>query len=185
VNLTAWVAPHFTSGELSPVDIVLTKVADYLRADSKLLAIFLPMFVPLDTSYLPGIAVWPTDEQPAFGAGTEQPKVSIVVAVRAWFDQVLPQERWTAGPATLLHHIASVLTTGPAKQLTHTIKVGQSGQEDRPLADRVDFGARRIRVDGIGEGQNARTAMTLALPVTYGLTLDPETRQPWNLVVTT
>lgn len=182
-GIDGWIAERFTSGELSPTDLALNKVRDILRADQRLVEFAdgnpariqaFSFFQPLDFSLIPGIALWPELTVSTPSAGVVLMQARINVALRLYVGEVNPLGAWSPGISTLLYHLYRVLFTHQG--LPHLI-AGDSVD----LADRCDFDDERSQLDR--PSPNGPYVMTVGRTVTYHITTDPVTGQPWNIAL--
>lgn len=186
-TLDAWMAEQFPAvSDLSPTDIALTMVKRRLRQHPQLVAFcggnaerivaFSDIYDPGDDfSLVPGCVSYPDTSLDDPAAGVVLSEVKLIVCLRSWFGMSAPLADWRPGLSTLRYSIYRWLLAD--QQLRHQyVRSGEPGTW--PLADRCDFGAALHRRDRTPEN---RVAESIALPLTYQFSIDPETGLPWNL----
>lgn len=185
-SLDAWLAEQFSVADLAPTDIALTMAKNRLRRHRQLVAFcantperivaFSDIYDPgLDFSLVPSCVLYPDTSLDDPSAGVVLSDVRLLLCLRTWMNTVTPLGDWKPGLSTLRYSLYRWLLAD--QQLNYRyVRNGQLG--DWPLADRCDFGAVIHRRDLAPDN---RVAMTVAIPLAYKFSLDPETGLPWNL----
>lgn len=176
-----WLAPHFGPGEISAADFIAQRVADILRADTKLAAIFgvegivvCGVYMPDKPVKLPQLVVTPglADGEPLPSLVSEAVTIYLVARfVLSHVEMMRPDE---PGLSTLWNHIILTLQASGAKHLNYRRDNGTVVQ----LVSRSV--PQTVRTEPEPEA-TIEYAVRSILPWEYEVRLDPETRRIRNL----
>lgn len=177
-----WLSPHFTIQQLAAEDICREEVRKHLAADPVLRGVFDQIlslsFMPPDVGRIPALVVTPltNDETPA--AGSRVANFSLYVVARFPYPRHETAASGPAGLPTLFRHIRTVLSAPGVKSLQI-----QRGAQMIPLVRRFEPATGITYAPVPVEPGATNVIFDAAQRFDLEATLDPVTRELWNLAV--